>query len=397
MRSRARRTARARARRGLTRGGAGLGQVPEQIHRRRSLPPAPAPAQSAPAEGRKCARAAPAAEAPRWPRPQGHVPVKSTNRKAGSRCQSSPSPRPSPRRVEQAREGAPSQRRWAVPALSSRPCRHPASPRENAQRTAIALNATFISEPNKPHVRTDGQDPQYCPPGTRQGAPAGTGERGVRLPPPLAPACPPMLACFPCHPLPCGISLPAGLRVVLEPPRCVRCRGDGCQGREEERGAAQSAADEDGKRPVYRIQRAALFPSAPTSSRAGRSAGLLASGVFGSGWRMPFSWLRLVCGTGSTTQPWLVNLCLVPDRHWSRLCQKLPPFWKSLPSGIPCFSTLSPSLTLKFGMVPTSPCSEHGSQDVAAWAPALPQLSLSVPLFIQKGHKSASRSKKDHR
>lgn len=188
---------------------------------------------------------------------------------------------------------------------------------------------------------------------------------------------------------------------MLEPPLCVRCRGDGCQGREEERGAGQSAAGKHGRWPVYRIQRAALFPSAPTSSRAVCSAGLLASGRFGSGWRMPFGWLRLVCGTGSTTQPWLVNLCLVPDRHWSCLCQKLPPFWKSLPSGTPCFSTLSPSLALKFGMVPTSPCSEHGNRAVAAWAPALPQLSLSVPpgwhLFIQKGHKSASRSKKDHR
>lgn len=116
----------------------------------------------------------------------------------------------------------------------------------------------------------------------------------------------------------------------------------------------------------------------------------------GSGWRVPFSWLRLVCGTGSTTQPWPVNLCLVPDRHWSCLCQKLPPFWRSLPSGTP-FLHPEP-LTVTFGMVLTSPCSEHRSQDAAAWAPALPQLSLSVPpgwhLFIQKGHRSALSSLK---
>lgn len=122
----------------------------------------------------------------------------------------------------------------ATPAPSVLP---PRQPGQDAQRTAVALNATFISEPNKPDVRTDGRAPQCCPPGTGQGAPAAeSGERG--LPSSSGPGLP---ACLPCHPLPCGISLPAGLRVVLEPPVCIPCRGAGCQGRDKERGAAPMA------------------------------------------------------------------------------------------------------------------------------------------------------------
>lgn len=144
---RARRTARARARRGLTRGGAGLGQVPEQIHRRRSLPPAPAPAQSAPAEGRKCARAAPAAEGPHWPLPQGHVPVKPTNRKAGSRCQSSPSPRPSPRWVEQPARGRPLSGGGRCPPSAPLPAATPPAPRErSAHGNCVKCDIYFRTE-----------------------------------------------------------------------------------------------------------------------------------------------------------------------------------------------------------------------------------------------------------
>lgn len=171
--------------------------------------------------------------------------VSSANRKRGCAASQCRRPAPCPAGLAgPARGRSLSGGGAARPQLCSRqpPRCRPASPGEDAQRTGIALNATFISEPNKPHVRTDGQDPQYCPlaHGRERRREPESGECG--LPPPLAPACPPMPACLPCHPLPRGISLPVGLTVVLKPPVCIPCRGDRCQGHDEEGGAGQSAA-----------------------------------------------------------------------------------------------------------------------------------------------------------
>lgn len=161
-----------------------------------------------------------------------------------------------------------------------------------------------------------------------------SGECGLPLP--LAVACPPVPACLPCHPLPCGISLRVGLIVVLEPPVCVLCRGGGrCQGHDEERGAGQSAAGKVASNLCAASSGQLCFPRLRPPAESSALQVCWPQAWFGSGWRIPFSWLHLVCGTGSTIQPWPVNLCLVPDRHWSHLCQKLPPFWKSLPSGTP--------------------------------------------------------------
>lgn len=186
---------------------------------------------------------------------------------------------------------------------------------------------------------------------TRSTAPWHTGRERRRepesgecgLPPPLAPACPPMPTCLPCHPLPCGISLPVGLIVVLKPPVCIPCRGNGCQGHDEERGAGRSAAGKMAR--MARVPHpvgssVSLGPDLQPSRLLCRFAGLRQGSALAGGCRSAGCVLSVA--QVSTTQPWPVNLCLVPDRHRSRLCQKLPPFWKSLPSGTPCFSTLSP-------------------------------------------------------
>lgn len=117
--------------------------------------------------------------------------------------------------------------RWYRPG-GTRPA-HPPQEGELAGAGVFALNTTFISEPNKPHVRADGRDRRRQPP-RPQGRespgvlpwPAGSGgHEGHSLPPLQAPGLPAGARLPSMPPVPSEISLLMGLTVVRKPQVCI--------------------------------------------------------------------------------------------------------------------------------------------------------------------------------